>query len=62
MRMWMEIDLVLAEHYSQNVLDVSGSPGSGNGLRQLAKAVYEEVQQGGGIQKTLQIVVGRTPI
>ena len=62
MRMWVEIDLVLAEQYSRNVLDVSGSPGGGDELRQLAKAVYAEVQRGSGIQRTLQIVIGRTPV
>lgn len=59
--MWMEMELVLAEEYSRNVLDVKGPPESGDKLRQLAKAVYAEVQQGGGVEKTLQIVVGKTP-
>ncbi|CAD6580719.1 MAG: hypothetical protein ASARMPREDX12_000249 [Alectoria sarmentosa] len=61
-RMWMEMELVLAEEYSRNVLDVKGPPGSGDKLRQLAKAVYAEVRQGGSIEKTLQIVVGRTSV
>lgn len=55
------MELVLAEEYSRNVLDVNGLPESGDKLRQLAKAVYAEVQQGGGVEKTLQIVVEKTP-
>ena len=57
----MEIDLVLADEYAVNFLDTKGPPGSGDRLRHLAKAVYAEVQQGGSIEKTLQIVVARKP-
>ena len=57
--MWMEIDLMLADEYAVNSLDIKGPPGSGDELRQLAKAAYTDVQQGGSIERTLQIVVAR---
>ena len=53
-----EMNLVLADNFA-NHLDVAESPGSANTLRQLAKRVYAEIEQGAGIEQTLQVVIGR---
>ncbi|KAK0507361.1 hypothetical protein JMJ35_010399 [Cladonia borealis] len=53
-----EMNLVLADNFA-NHLDMPDSPGSANSLRQLAKRVYAEVEQGAGIEQTLQVVIGR---
>ena len=49
---------MLADNFA-NHLDMADSPGSANSLRQLAKRVYAEVEQGAGIEQTLQVVIGR---
>ena len=48
------MELVLVEEYSRRFHNVK--------MQQLVGAVYDEVQQGGSIEKTLQIVVGRAPV
>ena len=58
-RMWMGIELLTLEEYARNFLDVKGSPGSGDDLRQLVKAVQAEVQQGATLRRILQVVVGQ---
>lgn len=58
-RIFMDLELVLAEEFAANTLDVKGPPGSGDEVRKLAKAVYAEVQQGATIRHTLQVVTGR---
>ncbi len=57
----MDLELVLAEEFATNHLDTKGPPGSGDEVRELAKAVYAEVQQGATIRHTLQVVTGRKP-
>ena len=58
-RMFMDLELILAEEFAANSLDMKGPPGSGDEVRKLAKAVFAEVQQGATIRHTLQIVTGR---
>ena len=52
--------LVLADDFA-NYLDTGGPPGSADILRELARGVYAEVEQGSGIEQTLQVVTGRKP-
>lgn len=59
--MFMDLELLVAEEFAANFLDSRGSPGSGDELRRLIKAVYAEVQQGATIRHTLQVVAGRKP-
>ncbi|MCJ1433764.1 hypothetical protein MMC27_003129 [Xylographa pallens] len=58
-RMFMDVELVLAEEFAANTLDTRGPPGSGDEVRKLAKAVYAEAQQGATIRHILQVVTGR---
>lgn len=57
----MEMELVLADELASKLLGMEGPLGSGEKLKQLAKDVYSEVQQGASIEKTLQVVTARKP-
>ena len=60
-RTWMEMELVLADELAGKLLGVEGPSGSGEKLRQLAKDVYSEVQQGASIERTLQVATAKKP-
>ena len=57
----MEMELVLADELANKLLGVQGATGSAEKLKQLAKDVYSEVQQGASIERTLQVVTARKP-
>ena len=61
-RLWQEMDFVLAEEFATNFLDRKGPPGSGEKLRQLVQKAQVELQQGAAVAKVLQVVVGKKSI
>ena len=60
-RTWMEMELVLADEFARKLLDIQGATEDAERLKQLAKDVYSELQQGASVERTLQVVTARKP-
>ena len=57
----MEMELVLADEFAKKLLDMQGATEDAERLKQLAKDVYSELQQGASVERTLQVVTARKP-
>lgn len=58
-RMFMNVELVLAEEFAANSFDAKGLHDRGDEVRALVQAAHVEAQQGATIRHTLQVVRGR---